>query len=251
MSRLGGVPRFLQRQEGESGPIELRQEDSRYAPWDDLTEIHREASGHQTQHVWQVKRQQEKLKREELGPLLKALHESPSVVAHFAFYRLVDIQKVGSLTQLSELCERVRRLGFDPDSALELSTAERSWLHFGRKLLGCSDVEVLALFSRLEVEELGEERLLQRRTRHLLERRFTEPDKAHDRLLTFLATHTDGAIRITAELLEKQVLEGLEQRLIPGTASVASLRADYLEAAIASYRRLSPAPPAHRPWRTG
>jgi hypothetical protein len=231
---------LLQAQEGEGGPIELRQEDSRYAPWDDLTEVHRDARGHQTQHVWQVKRQQEMLKREELGPLLKTLHENPSVVAHLAFHKLVDVQKVGSLVSLSELCERVRQPGFDPDSALELSTTEKNWLQFLRELLGCSNTEVLALLVRMEVEELREERSLQRRTRNLLERHFTEPDKAHDRLLTFLANHTDGAVRITAALLEERVLEGLERRIASGTTSATSLRAEYLDAAIASYQRLSP-----------
>jgi hypothetical protein len=45
------------------GPVELRLEDSRFLPWDDLTELHRDESGTSTWHVWQVKRQREPLQR--------------------------------------------------------------------------------------------------------------------------------------------------------------------------------------------
>ncbi|HEX8703406.1 MAG TPA: hypothetical protein VF815_31510 [Myxococcaceae bacterium] len=223
----------------ECGPIELRLEDSPHSPWDDLTEVHRDENDKKRHHVWQIKRQREQIKREHLVALLKALYEAPGLVGHLAFYSLVDVPKVGSLVSLDELCERVKKPGFDPGAELELSTAEKKWVNFVQKL-GCSFEEALALFSRLEVVELGQEKSLKRRAMQLLERHFTEPERAHDRLMAFLGENTDGAVRFTAALLEERAFKGVERRSSSRSGSAVELRGEYLDTVIESYKRLSP-----------
>jgi hypothetical protein len=222
----------------ETGPVELRQEDSRFSPWDDLTEIHRAGTGRET-HVWQVKRQRERLSQEQLDPLLRTLGERTELVAHLALYHPVEVQDVGSLTSLDELCQRVRQPGFDGETATEWSATEGEWILFVQNLLEGSIEAAFRLFERLFVEPLGPAQQIKRQALVLLDRHFVEPTGVHDRLMTFFADYPDGAVRITHALLEKE-LRAFERHSSPGTATAASLKRAYLDAVVESYGRLSP-----------
>lgn len=221
------------------GPIELRLEDSRFAPWDDLSELHQDESGNLTWHVWQVKRQRTLLEPKDFKPLLKALGKRADLTAHFMSYEPVKIRGVGTLNCLDEICQRARSPGFNPRAETEWSKDEQKWISFVRETLGCTDSAALSHLRRLHVEPLGSEEKLREEISLRLERYFSEPEKVRERLISFLASHSDEAVLINIALLNDQLWD-FERQPNSGSASLVSLRKLYLQAVIDSYGRLSP-----------
>ncbi|NPD28815.1 NACHT domain-containing protein [Corallococcus exiguus] len=222
------------------GPVELRVEDPRYAPWDDLTEVRQDALGHRTEHVWQVKRQLGPLKRGEMDGLRDALVTHPGVTCHLGLYTLVDLVGVGPLGALAELCERLREDALEPGPQLELSQPEKAWIAWLQERLRGTEQEVWDMLRRLEVHPLGPETDIRLNVISRLDRYFEDASGVQAKLLSFLAEHTDAAIPITYTLLERKVLQGFPQRLVSGSPSARSLQRAYLEAIIAGYQRLRP-----------
>jgi hypothetical protein len=220
------------------GPVELRLEDSRFSPWDDLTELHRDESGRSTWHVWQVKRQRGPLAQQKLRPLLKKLGERPELIAHLAIYQPVSVRGLGSLNDLDEICQRVRKRGFDPAAEPEWSQDETKWLKYVRALLGSQEA-ALALLRRLHIDVYGSEAQLREDTEVRLERYFVAPTKVLERLLAFIADNTDQAVRYDNALLE-DLLRDFERHPNLGAVPLVELRKVYLSAVVEVHGKLSP-----------
>ncbi|WP_147441767.1 NACHT domain-containing protein [Corallococcus exercitus] len=222
---------------GGGGGWVLRLEDSSNAPWDDLTEEHPGETGVPRRIVWQIKRQFELLKDTDFKKLVQELFVHPALEGRLALYHLVEVRKMGQLGVLAELGNRLLKPGLNPDDELELSQRERKWLQILQKLTGGTEREVLAFIRRLDVRSLGREQDMERVAKAFLQTHFENPDAVHSKLMAFFAKSADGAIAITYELLQAQVLKDEPRRLVSGTPSLATARAAYLQAVVDNYQR--------------
>ncbi|WP_147444317.1 MULTISPECIES: NACHT domain-containing NTPase [Corallococcus] len=221
---------------GSSGPEELRQEDARFPYWDDFSELWRDGA----LHGWQVKRQRAPLPAEVLAEQLRSLQDSRLTRAHLALPSLVQIQQVGSLAHLEELCEALREPGFHLDAFLEhLNAPQLRWLEWTSKQLGLTrPQDTIAVLGRLEIHALGNERTL-REAALLRLRQFDDPQAVLDGIISYLSSHPGESIAVRYEVLEQEVLQGRSRRSVsrPGAAH---LRTEYLRAVTQEFASLSP-----------
>jgi len=217
---------------GKPGPIELRLEDSDHPEWDDLFEVHRQSDNSTTRHGWQIKRQQESLPREKLSVQLRSLARSTLDVGHLGLLSWVDVEQVGTLRVLQELCNQIRLPFVDRARLIEELTAkERRWWLFALEELG-GEALAFETLRRLQVRSLGDETDLRASAFKDLSRWFVEPDLVLDRIVSFLSAYPTPAVPVTHVLLN-ELLAGFELSF-PGPVGsrVALIRSVYGNGAV-------------------
>jgi hypothetical protein len=188
------------------------------AEWDDLVI----STATHIEH-WQAKDQKDPIAIDTVSSAISAaykLHKSAIATKiqrqyHFGIRHLVSATREKSkaaleLTHLQELCKDARQPSIDP--AIFTTSRTRSyddWWPIITSAIGESDPSKLLGFVRqFYVDELGDDRTLQRTGERCLRSHFADPVDMFERLVSFFDKYPDGRIHVTYKVLADEVLAG-------------------------------------------
>ena len=210
--------------------IAVRYESDDHGEWDDIVDIFGDPNGREHECAWQIKRVA-LLEQETLASLVREISAFPPTTrALFAVHEPVRIRGLGTIEQLRDLCNEVRK----PGAILSKMTITASWRQFWvfvATTLVADDPTVFAVLKRIDVRILGDETTILESARHKLLRIFASPvDDILNAIEVFVST-LGPTQRIDATTIDCILTRFASQRL-PTPRTLRQLREQYLGAVI-------------------
>lgn len=211
----------------EPGPRSVRVESEQDPAWDDIVEEFQTTDGQLQRHGFQVKLQTSPFDADDFARLLRALKASKRLTRGcFVVPGPVEVQGIGRLSMLKEMCRLASQPGCDPE---EIHTPKegQAWWRF----LGTVEKSVAArliLLRRLDVDFAGDEAFVKAAINTRLKLLFREPIGPIAKSLMAFFDGLDHTRVVDAELLEREVLGPFHAQRLPTPLTVRAARARYL-----------------------
>src|ERR1041385_4601795 len=116
--------------ESEYPTLRIESPCEQHKEWDDLVEEFYGSDGLRRCDVWQVKRLKASMARADFVKMIEALHRAGDAIttANLALYIPVQVDRVGNITNLSELCLRASSASVDERTLQStLTRDEEQW----------------------------------------------------------------------------------------------------------------------------